>query len=78
MWPAGWKGENVSTNEVAEAISGFPGIQEANVYGVEIPGKVGAPGRRRVFSTVHCAHAACVHDDRAAGTRTGARAWRPS
>ena len=40
---SGWKGENVSTNEVAEALSGFPGIQEANVYGVEIPGKVRAP-----------------------------------
>jgi len=36
----GWKGENVSTNEVAEAMSSYPGIQEANVYGVEIPGKV--------------------------------------
>jgi fatty-acyl-CoA synthase len=30
----------VSTNEVAEALSVFPGIQEANVYGVEVPGKV--------------------------------------
>ena len=30
----GWKGENVSTMEVAEAFGGFPGIKETNVYGV--------------------------------------------
>src|SRR4029079_3389654 len=29
-----WKGENVSTSEVAEVIHAFPGVQEANVYGV--------------------------------------------
>ena len=33
-----WKGENVSTNEVADVISDAPGIKEANVYGVEVPG----------------------------------------
>jgi len=32
-----WKGENVSTTEVAEAVSTFPGIEEVNVYGVEVP-----------------------------------------
>jgi len=32
-----WKGENVSTNEVAEVLNGFDGVQEANVYGVTIP-----------------------------------------
>ena len=31
-----WKGENVSTNEVGDAISGAPGVAEANVYGVKI------------------------------------------
>ena len=36
-----WKGENVSTSEVAEAIDRFPGIVEANVYGVPVPGKDG-------------------------------------
>lgn len=33
-----WKGENVSTNEVSEVVSVFPGILEANVYGVKVPG----------------------------------------
>jgi fatty-acyl-CoA synthase len=32
-----WKGENVSTNEVAEVLSLYPGVQEVNVYGVEVP-----------------------------------------
>lgn len=36
-----WKGENVSTTEVAEALSVFPGVLECNVYGAAIPGKDG-------------------------------------
>eukprot|EP01097_Dermamoeba_algensis_P002854 TRINITY_DN2132_c0_g1_i1.p1 TRINITY_DN2132_c0_g1~~TRINITY_DN2132_c0_g1_i1.p1 ORF type:complete len:627 (-),score=128.17 TRINITY_DN2132_c0_g1_i1:170-2050(-) len=32
-----WKGENVSTNEVAEVISVHAGVKEVNVYGVSIP-----------------------------------------
>jgi len=39
-----WKGENVATSEVAEAISVFPGVKEANVYGVSIPGTDGRAG----------------------------------
>jgi fatty-acyl-CoA synthase len=39
-----WKGENVATSEVAEALSVFPGIREANVYGVEVPGGEGKAG----------------------------------
>jgi fatty-acyl-CoA synthase len=39
-----WKGENVSTTQVAEAITAFPGILEANVYGVHVPGKDGRAG----------------------------------
>ena len=31
-----WKGENVSTTEVAEVISHYPGVAEANVYGVKV------------------------------------------
>ncbi len=39
-----WKGENVATSEVSEAITGFPGIAEANVYGVRVPGAEGRVG----------------------------------
>jgi fatty-acyl-CoA synthase len=43
-----WKGENVSTNEVAAAITAFPGIKEANIYGVPVPGTEGAAGMAAV------------------------------
>ena len=39
-----WKSENVSTAEVAEVIGRYPGILEANVYGVLIPGYDGRAG----------------------------------
>lgn len=39
-----WKGENVATSEVAEAICAFPGVKHANVYGVTIPGTEGRIG----------------------------------
>jgi fatty-acyl-CoA synthase len=39
-----WKGENVATSEVTEALSDIPGIREANVYGVAIPGMDGRAG----------------------------------
>jgi fatty-acyl-CoA synthase len=39
-----WKGENVASCEVAAAITAFPGISEATVYGVQIPGTEGAAG----------------------------------
>jgi fatty-acyl-CoA synthase len=39
-----WKGENVATSEVSEALSVFPGILEANVYGIEVPGGEGKAG----------------------------------
>jgi fatty-acyl-CoA synthase len=39
-----WKGENVSTTEVEQAISAYPGVAEANVYGVAIPGQEGRAG----------------------------------
>jgi fatty-acyl-CoA synthase len=39
-----WKGENVATSEVAEAIGAFPGVKHANVYGVVIPGTEGRAG----------------------------------
>jgi fatty-acyl-CoA synthase len=39
-----WKGENVSTTEVSEAIATFPGVLEATVYGVAVPGNDGRAG----------------------------------
>ena len=39
-----WKGENVSTSEVADAIMSFPGVTEATVYGVAVAGTEGAAG----------------------------------
>ncbi len=39
-----WKGENVATSEVQEAITGFSGVREANVYGVSVPGAEGRVG----------------------------------
>ena len=39
-----WKGENVSTNEVAELLHAAPGVREANVYGVAVTGADGRAG----------------------------------
>ncbi len=39
-----WKGENVATTEVAEAIGALPQVAEASVYGVVIPGTDGRAG----------------------------------
>jgi fatty-acyl-CoA synthase len=39
-----WKSENVSTNEVSEAIGIFDGIEQANVYGVDVPHTDGRAG----------------------------------
>jgi fatty-acyl-CoA synthase len=39
-----WKGENVSTGEVAGALSEAPGVKEANVYGVKIGDMDGRAG----------------------------------
>ena len=38
------KGENVATTEVAQAICAFPGISQANVYGVRVPNTEGRVG----------------------------------
>ncbi|MBB1609929.1 MULTISPECIES: long-chain-acyl-CoA synthetase [unclassified Pseudomonas] len=39
-----WKGENVSTTEVENVLGAFPGVEDAVVYGVEIPGTDGRCG----------------------------------
>lgn len=39
-----WKSENVSTAEVSEVVGNYPGVIEANVYGVEVPGHDGRAG----------------------------------
>jgi fatty-acyl-CoA synthase len=39
-----WKGENVATSEVDQAVVDCPGVVEATTYGVEIPGADGRAG----------------------------------
>lgn len=39
-----WKGENVSTTEVSQILARCPGVTEAVVYGVAIPGTEGKAG----------------------------------
>lgn len=39
-----WKGENVSTAEVAAALRACPGVRDAAVYGVDVPGTDGRAG----------------------------------
>ncbi|XP_051268263.1 long-chain fatty acid transport protein 6 isoform X1 [Dicentrarchus labrax] len=43
-----WKGENVSTTEVSEVLGLVDFIQEANIYGVTIPGYEGRAGMAAV------------------------------
>jgi fatty-acyl-CoA synthase len=38
------KGENVATTEVSQAICAFPGVSQANVYGVPVPNTEGRVG----------------------------------
>jgi fatty-acyl-CoA synthase len=39
-----WKGENVATTEVAQALCAFPGVAHASVFGVSVPGSPGRAG----------------------------------
>ena len=45
-----WKGENVSTAEVAETICRFGGIRDATVYGVAVSGHEGRAGMAAVMT----------------------------
>jgi fatty-acyl-CoA synthase len=45
-----WKGENVAAAEVAAAIRSFPGVADASVYGVEIPGASGKAGMAAIVA----------------------------
>ena len=45
-----WKGENVATSEVSEAICRFPGIKDASVYGVAVPGADGRAGMATIVA----------------------------
>ena len=45
-----WKAENVSTNEVAGVLSVFPGVTQANVYGVEVKGYDGRAGMAAIVA----------------------------
>lgn len=49
-----WKGENVSTTEVAEAINQFVGVSDANVYGVHVPGHEGRAGMAAIVCQSDC------------------------
>lgn len=39
-----WKSENVSTQEVADALSDCPGVELINIYGVQVPAHEGRAG----------------------------------
>jgi fatty-acyl-CoA synthase len=47
-----WKGENVSTNEVAEVLNTFGQVAESTVYGVQVPGTDGRAGMAAVVLRV--------------------------
>ena len=47
-----WKGENVSTTMVEEALNAFGQINETTVYGVQIPGTDGRAGMASIVSNV--------------------------
>jgi fatty-acyl-CoA synthase len=49
-----WKGENVSTSEVAEAINTFPGVADATVYGVTVFRHDGRAGMAAIVCDGQC------------------------
>jgi fatty-acyl-CoA synthase len=49
-----WKGENVSTSEVAGVINVVPGIRDTTVYGVAVPGREGRAGMAAIVCDGPC------------------------
>ena len=45
-----WKGENVAAAEVAATLRSFPAIEDACVYGVEVPGASGRAGMAAIVT----------------------------
>jgi fatty-acyl-CoA synthase len=45
-----WKGENVSTTEIAERLADVPGVREATVYGVKVGDMDGRAGMASVVA----------------------------
>jgi fatty-acyl-CoA synthase len=50
-----WKGENVSTQQVADAIGELPGVELCAVYGVKLPGADGRAGMAALVLRDGCA-----------------------
>ncbi|KAJ9612451.1 hypothetical protein H2200_004048 [Cladophialophora chaetospira] len=65
-----WKSENVSTAEVALTIGQYPGIAEANVYGVLVPNHEGRAGCAAVHLDPNYTGAALDYNDLLRFTRT--------
>ena len=67
-----WKGENVATSEVSEAIGVYPGVLEANVYGVAVAGREGRAGMA-ALRVDDAFDLKCLHDHLVARLPTYAR-----
>jgi fatty-acyl-CoA synthase len=48
-----WRGENVSTTQVAEVLRACPGVIDAIVYGVAVPGNEGRAGMAAITTGKH-------------------------
>ena len=46
-----WRGENVATTQVAEVLRACPGVTDAVVYGVTVPGNEGRAGMAAITTT---------------------------
>ena len=49
-----WRGENVSTTQVADVVRSFPGVNDAVVYGVSVPGYEGRAGMAAITTDRAC------------------------